>query len=226
MSGRRLAIGDIHGCLRTFVRLLERFEAQQEDTIFLLGDYIDRGPTSRGVLNQLLALADAGYDVRPLRGNHEQLLLDAVHNSEALAIWKGNGGCSTLKDFKVSHPSQLPRVYLDFLASLPFMHLLDDYVLVHAGLDFDMEDPISDSGAYDLLWTRDQQVDGSKLGGRSLVTGHTVTHLFEIENSVNSNHIKLDNGCYSEGESGYGALVALNLDNRELLVVPNCEIER
>lgn len=155
MSGRRLAIGDIHGCVRTLVRLLERFEPTPEDTIFLLGDYIDRGPGPREVLDQLLALAQAGYDVRPLRGNHEQLLLDAVHDSEALSVWKGNGGYSTLKDFGVSHPSQLPPTYLDFLASLPLMHLLDDYVLAHAGLAFDKDDPLSQSSAYDLLWTRD-----------------------------------------------------------------------
>jgi serine/threonine protein phosphatase 1 len=226
MTGRRLAIGDIHGCLRTLSAQLERFAPGTGDTVFLLGDYIDRGPSSKGVLDLLLALMRDGSDLRPLRGNHEQLLLDAVGDAEALAVWKDNGGSGTLREFGVSHPGQIPSRYLDFLASLPLSFLLDDYVLVHAGLDFDCDDPVRGSRAHDLLWTRHQQVDAAKLGGRTLVTGHTVTAISAIRKSLTTSHICIDNGCFSKGELGYGALVALDLDARKLIAIANCENSR
>jgi serine/threonine protein phosphatase 1 len=226
MTGRRLAIGDIHGCLRTLSAQLERFAPGPGDTVYLLGDYIDRGPSSKGVLELLLALVRDGIDLRPLRGNHEQLLLDAVGDADALAVWKGNGGYRTLQEFGVSHPGKIPSRYLDFLSSLPLVHLLDDYVLVHAGLDFDSADPLRESRPQHLLWTRDPQVDAAKLGGRTLVTGHTVTSISAIRQSLSTSHIRIDNGCFSRGELGYGALVALDLDARILIEIANCEKNR
>jgi hypothetical protein len=74
-----------------------------------------------------------------------------------------------------------------------------------------------------MLWSRDSQVDPSKIGSRTLVTGHTVTPLFAIYDSLAAHHITLDNGCYDKGELSCGALVALDLDTRELLVQENME---
>ncbi|GLI36864.1 hypothetical protein KI811_17825 [Geobacter hydrogenophilus] len=82
---------------------------------------------------------------------------------------------------------------------------------------------IAETSSYDLLWARDYRVDPAKLGGRTLVTGHSRTPLFAIRNSLQSRHVNLDNGCFSKGELGEGALVALDLDIRELIVVENCE---
>lgn len=221
---RRFVVGDVHGCSRTLRKLVEdAIKPGPDDILYLLGDYIDRGPDSKGVLDYLMELFMGDYDLRPLRGNHEQLLLDAIDDPEAFTIWKGNGGYGTLQEFGVSHPRELPRRYLDFLNIMPLMHLLDDYVLVHAGLDFRNGSPISETSPRDLLWSRDYRVDPAKLGGRTLVTGHSRTPLFAIRNSLQGCHINLDNGCFSKGELGEGALAALNLDSRELIVVENCE---
>jgi serine/threonine protein phosphatase 1 len=103
------------------------------------------------------------------------------------------------------------------------MYLLDDYVLVYAGLNFRKADSITESTPQDLLWARNFQVDPSKLAGRTMVTGHTKLPLFEIKGSLPTRHLRLDNGCYSKGEIGYGALVALDLDTREMLVLDNVE---
>lgn len=220
----RYVIGDVHGCSRTLRKMVEEvLDLGPNDILYLLGDYIDRGPDSKGVLDYLLQLFSEDYDIRPLRGNHEQLLLDALSDPETFTLWKGNGGYSTLQEFGISHPRDLPRRYLDLLAAMPLMHLLDDYLLVHAGLDFLKSDPITDSSPHDLLWARDYRVVPVKLGGRTLVTGHSRTPLFAINDSIATSHISLDNGCYSKGEIGYGALVALDLDTRQLVVVPNCE---
>jgi serine/threonine protein phosphatase 1 len=221
---RRFAVGDIHGCNKTLQKIVEDvIRLELDDTLFLLGDYIDRGPNSKGVLDYLLQRIEAGYDIRPLLGNHEEMLLNAASDPVARTIWYGNGGWGTMREFGVNTPEEIPQSYLNFLASLPLMHLLDDYLLVHAGLNFRMADPITESTTQDLLWARDYRVDPSKLVGRTLVTGHTKVPLFEIKELLATSHIKLDNGCYDKGEIGYGALVCLDLDTRELLVQENIE---
>jgi serine/threonine protein phosphatase 1 len=219
----RFCIGDIHGCDKTFAALLNQLGLQKIDTLYLIGDYIDRGKNSKGVLDRILALIAAGYDLRPLRGNHEQLLLDAVEDPLFVNIWYGNGGLGTLREFGVSQPSEIPRLYLDFLDSLPFKYLTDDFVLVHAGLDFRKSDPVTESSSFSVLWARDYRVDPDKLAGRTLVTGHTVEPLFEIRKSLETQHIKLDNGCFDKYEIGCGSLVAVKLDTRELIVQTNIE---
>lgn len=223
MKKRRFAIADIHGCARTLAALLARLNLQRDDTLYLLGDYIDRGPDSKGVLDQLMTLRANGYDLRPLRGNHEQMLLDALVDPTVIPFWQMNGGGTTLYNFGVKRPQELPNQYLDFIADLPLMHLLDDYVLVHAGLDFRTAAPITDSSPRALLWARDYRADPAKLAGRTLVNGHNTTPLFAIEAALTSCHIPLDNCCYSRGEISYGALLALDLDQRQLLVMPNTE---
>jgi serine/threonine protein phosphatase 1 len=130
-----------------------------------------------------------------------------------------------MREFGVETPEDIPQRYLDFLSALPLVLVLDDYVLVHAGLDFSKASPLSESSPEYLLWARDYKIDPAKLGGRTLVTGHTRTPLFEIKTSLATSHIKLDNGCCSKGEIGYGSLVALNLDTKQLLVQVNMEKE-
>jgi len=221
---RRFVVGDIHGCKKTLQKMVEDvLRLEPEDMLFLLGDYIDRGPDSKGVLDYMLYLSEAGYDIRPLLGNHEEMLLNAATDPATRSLWFGNGGWQTMREFGVETPEEIPQRYLDFLASLPLMYLLDDYLLVHAGLDFRKDNPIYESAHQDLLWARDYKVDIDKLAGRTLVTGHSKTPLFEIQTSLATSHIKLDNGCCSKWEIGYGALVAMNLDTRELLVQNNIE---
>jgi len=83
MSRRIIAIGDVHGCSRSLTTLLEAVDPQADDVLVPLGDYIDRGPDSRGVLDQLIALGQRGQ-VRPLLGNHEEILLSVVDISRTL----------------------------------------------------------------------------------------------------------------------------------------------
>jgi serine/threonine protein phosphatase 1 len=193
------------------------------DSLFLMGDYIDRGQDSKGVLDYLIQLSEAGYNILPLLGNHEEMLLNAATDPAAHSLWYGNGGWQTMREFGVATPEEIPQRYIDFLASLSSMYLLDDYVLVHAGLDFSKDVPLFESASQALLWSRDYKADPVKLDGRILVTGHSKTPLFEIKKSLTSNHMRLDNGCYCKREIGYGALVCLDLDTRELFVQENVE---
>ena len=103
---RRFAISDIHGCRATFEKMLtEVLQLQKEDTLYLLGDYIDRGPDSRGVIDHIWALQKEGYQVHCLRGNHEQMLLDEVDKD---GFWyKGNR--ATLDSFQIKSNQGIPK---------------------------------------------------------------------------------------------------------------------
>lgn len=220
---RRFAIADIHGCARTFRRLLAELELQQQDEVYLLGDYIDRGPDSRGVLDTIMELVAADYAIRPLLGNHEKLFLNAFRSFEDCSTWHWCGGGFTLQSFGVRHPQDIPAVYRDFLATLPTIAVTDEHVLVHAGLHFRLADPINDTPEYFRLWERDYTTVPELIGNRTLVVGHTVTDIHAIVRSLETCCIRLDNGCYDKGHVGFGSLVALDLDSRKLLSVPNCD---
>jgi serine/threonine protein phosphatase 1 len=223
VAGRRYAVGDIHGCSRTLRAMVEKvLRLQPGDTLFLLGDYIDRGPDSKGVLDYLIALG-ADYDVRPLLGNHEDMALQAVADPAALDLWYGNWGEATVRQLGAMTPAEIPRRYLEFMAKLPRLLILADYVLVHAGLDFSKPAPLRETAPYYLIWQRDHRLEPEKLEGRTLLCGHTMTPLKEIRAMLDKQLICLDNGCCAKGERDLGNLVALNLDTRELLVQENCD---
>src|SRR5437764_909235 len=95
MPGRTIAIGDIHGCSAALAALLDDIGPRPEDTLVPLGDYIDRGPDSRGVMDRLTALARCCRLV-PLLGNHEEMLVAALTDREALKLWLACGGVETL----------------------------------------------------------------------------------------------------------------------------------
>src|SRR3954454_8704200 len=116
MAGRTIAIGDVHGCSPALAALLEAIRPGREDTLVPLGDYIDRGPDSRGVLEQLLALGRRCRLV-PLLGNHEEMLFAAREGHSDLRYWLTFGGTAMLASYGVDHPRDLPGSHLDFLQS-------------------------------------------------------------------------------------------------------------
>jgi len=220
MSNRTFVIGDVHGCSKTFKRLLEIVGLDRTDTLFLLGDLIDRGPDSRGVIETILRLQKDGFGIQPIRGNHEEMLLLAERTGvfDDLLLWLHNGGDATLKSYGVDHPKDIPVEHLEFLEGLPYYRMTRQYLFVHAGLDFSLDEPLSIAGRIAMLWTRDEKVNSRKIGGRTLVTGHTTKTLDEIRKSLTTKHILIDNGCclgagFNEGK---GNLVAVNLDTRRV----------
>src|ERR1700721_350669 len=102
---KRWVIPDIHGCHKTFKKLVSRLELnKEEDQLFLLGDYIDRGPNSRKVIKFIMKLRTEGFIVRTLKGNHEDLMLLSIQDPHLISLWHQNGGLATLKSFKVTEP--------------------------------------------------------------------------------------------------------------------------
>ena len=225
-SSRTIAVADIHGCCRTFRRLIyDVVHLKKSDVLFILGDMIDRGPDSKGVIETILELQAGGYNIRPIRGNHEQMLLLSIYlpSNNNLVEWLESGGHKTLKSYGVTHPEELDE-HIYFLGSLPIYLITDSHVFVHAGLDFTLDDPLAYAGEDAMFWKRGDDVDETKIGGRVLVSGHTPLPLQKIRRSISTSHIRLDNGCvYGDALPGLemGNLVALELESGVLHIQDN-----
>lgn len=218
----RYAIGDIHGGSKTFRALLDRLNLKHSDRLYLLGDYVDRGNGSRGVLDIILQLMDSGHDVRPLKGNHDDMMLRCFtgQHDKSSPYWEKQWGWYTLFSFGVSSVDKISVRYLALLDALPTILLDDDFVFVHAALDMAMDDPISQTSETGMLWGEIDSVNSKKIGGRKLITGHTIRPIPLIEISMISNRIYLDNGAFTNQLPDLGNLVALNLDTMELTAQP------
>ena len=210
MKPRSFVIGDIHGCAATLRRLVDvTLRPGPEDRIYLLGDLIDRGPDSKGVLDFIFELRERGLTVGCVRGNHEEMCLQAGDDHNFLGMWIANGGLATMESFQADGPGDIPHRYREFLASLPHYILLDAFVIVHAGLNFDPPSPFDDTSA--MLWTRSPVVDQLRIGGRRLICGHTPVTCKQLEASLDSSKIMLDNGCVYVRRAEMGSLAALEL---------------
>jgi serine/threonine protein phosphatase 1 len=224
MVARTFIIGDVHGCVATLRRLVtELLHPLPGDHIYLLGDLIDRGPDSKGVLDFIFELTESGIDIRSIRGNHEDMLLKSGIDKKNFDTWISNGGQATLDSFGVTRPADIPQLYRDFLALLPFFFILDDFIIVHAGFDFDLTYPFDDTDA--MLWTRSRDVDLRRTVGRRLICGHTPVTRREMEASLTRNKIMLDNGCVFGSLPESGNLAALDLENMKLILQPNIDIQ-
>jgi len=220
---RTFIISDIHGCIASFKHLLyDVLQFSDVDRLILLGDYIDRGPNSRAVVNEIIHLRNRGYKIVTLLGNHEQMLLSASKFPENFTLWKRNGGERTCQSFLVDDISKMPPYYMDFFESLQYYHELDGCIAVHGGLNFEIDNPLEDLES--MIWMRNTNVDFSKTNGRRLIVGHTPTSLDDIRASLDSDIIKLDGGCvYHNTRKGLGYLVALELENMKLHYIENME---
>jgi len=153
----RYAITDIHGCAKTFKKMLAELNFSQKDKLYLLGDYIDRGPDSKGVLDHILDLQSSGYQVHCLKGNHEEKILLSRHDINQSRNWLTWGGKETLESFGVDKINDIDNKYLEWMEALPNIIELPDYVLVHAGLNFLIPDPLVDQ--YAMRWIRNWYQD-------------------------------------------------------------------
>ncbi len=226
---RRLVISDIHGCLKTLRVLVEKkIQLLKDDHLYLLGDYIDRGPNSSGVLDYIMTLIDSGYKIFPLRGNHEENLIKAVneYDTKTLSYFvaKINKSPDLLDDNK-----KVKDKYIHFIKSLKYYYETNGYKIVHAGINFGASNPLDDK--ISMLELRKTTPDQSFLKGKRIVHGHQVTYLKEIIEAVNNQRtiIPLDNGCcYTKPHKVYdytqtGHLCCLNLDSFDLTIQKKIE---
>jgi serine/threonine protein phosphatase 1 len=176
--GRTIAVGDIHGCSAALAALLDAVRPGPDDTVVTLGDYIDRGPDSRGVLNQLVNLAGRCRLV-PLLGNHEELLVAAARDRSAVRSWLSTGGAATLLSYgwapggtRRRLADWIPERHWDFLADCRAYHETDTHLFVHAG--YVPELPLDRQPGEALRWrVTDARAVQPHASGKVAVVGHT-----------------------------------------------------
>jgi serine/threonine protein phosphatase 1 len=173
---RILAFGDIHGCLRAFTTLLTTVAPQPEDLIITLGDYVDRGPDSRGVMDELIRLRQT-HRLIALRGNHDQMMQEARSRTASDRImWLSCGGRQTLTSYGFPKPDdadlgQIPQSHWDFLDNVCVdWYETEKHFFVHANVYPDV--PLNEQPVYMLLWEKLFQPAAHDFG-KVMVCGHT-----------------------------------------------------
>jgi serine/threonine protein phosphatase 1 len=192
------AIGDIHGCRGALADLLlqcHEHAAGRPSRFVFIGDYIDRGADSRGVIETVRELEhEAPRRVVCLLGNHEELLLSALGSGDPL-LWLENGGGATLASYGASDPHALPADDIAWLKSLRLTFDDGKRFYVHAGIDPDL--PLDRQSRDTLLWIRARFHRAARDYGRLIVHGHTPT--WNAEPEVKPNRINVDTGCVYGG---------------------------
>lgn len=226
--GTRLyAIGDIHGradLLRLLLAQIAEDAAGRPPAVqrlIYLGDYVDRGPDSRSVIDMVMDEVPQGFEVVTLRGNHEEMMLRFLDDTMVARTWMMNGGDATLASYGIDPPSifagtpihrhaqaqfrtQLPPRHLEFLQGLAETHVAGDYFFAHAGVRPGV--PLSQQRAEDLLWIREEFLGSKADFGKVVVHGHSI----EREPVERPNRIGIDTGAYSSNR-----LTCLVLDGSE-----------
>jgi serine/threonine protein phosphatase 1 len=217
-DGTRLyAIGDIHGRNDLLMELHQAINDDAEragaarNVIVYLGDYVDRGPESRFVIDELIDPPLPGFERVALMGNHEATMLEFLEDISAGLHWLTFGGDATLRSYGIEIPDDwpptpseldrlrralvkaLPADHLDFLNGLEFLHEEGDYLMVHAGVRPGIS--LEAQSRHDLIWIRDPFLRSKKPFGRIVVHGHTITETPELR----PNRIGVDTGAFRTG---------------------------
>jgi serine/threonine protein phosphatase 1 len=216
-DGRRIyAIGDIHGRRDLLTQLHDaiavdaRSAANLDKVCIYIGDYVDRGADSRGVIDLLLSAPLPGFRTVHLLGNHEDILLRFLEDPTVAPLWIANGGDATLYSYGVDwrvhtqaddlealrHAlrAAVPANHLKFLRGLALSHAEGDYMFVHAGIRPGRE--LAQQDAADLIWIREEFLSSQADHGRVVVHGHSISAQPELRD----NRIGIDTGAFATGK--------------------------
>jgi serine/threonine protein phosphatase 1 len=230
------AIGDIHGRDDLLAALLEaiRLDAagRNHNLLVCLGDYVDRGPQSAAVIERLsqFGAGDHGGDFAfvPLKGNHEQLMLEFLADPDEGGPWLANGAAATLASYGVTTGPgwlerlrydalreelvrNLPRHHRRFLSTLATSHAVGDYLFVHAGIRPGV--PLEHQDEQDLIWIRGPFLRTDERFDKLVVHGHTIA----LEPELRANRIGIDTGAFATGR-----LTALAIAGDRLRLITAC----
>lgn len=234
LENRRVfAIGDVHGCNDLLVALLDdilasRRPGETAPLIVMLGDYVDRGPDSRGVIDRLIQLRADMPGARFLCGNHEEAMLRFLQDMEAGLVWSTYGGKATMRSYGVEPPADdndfpawqrahdllveaVPESHKRFLWSLEDSIELGDYLFVHAGVRPDK--PLNAQSAKDLRWIREPFLSDTRRLEKVIVHGHTPA----TEPYADDRRIGVDTWAYNTG-----VLTAIELSGERRAFISAC----
>ena len=195
MTNRMIAIGDIHGCCAALGTLIGVLAPGKSDTFVTLGDYIDHGPNTAGVIDHLIELAFTSTLV-PLAGNHEEMLFSIWEGRSEQSYWLGFGGDRTLESYGITDPNAFPKDHITFLRSCRLFHETDSTLFVHAGYWPNL--PLSEQPLTALLWEPLLPDRAARhYSGKTAIVGHTPQRNGRI---LDLGFVKcIDTNCYKGG---------------------------
>lgn len=229
------AVGDVHGRSDLLADMLELLEARAGEeqrqggppVLIFLGDYVDRGPDSAGVIDLLLQRRPIGYERHYLRGNHEQAMLAFLNDPLPNKNWLLQGGAETLLSYGIQPPppvgaaeqdligvaqllmARLPDAHYDFLFGLERYVAFGDYAFVHAGVD--ASQPLEEQSDKALYWSRQAFIADRRPFTHRVVHGHTPVD----EPYADHRRIAVDTGAYASG-----VLTAVRLEGEDVTFHP------
>lgn len=211
-----IAIGDVHGCARSLDALLEALAPEADDHLVFVGDYVDRGPDSKGVIDCLLELRET-HRCTFLRGNHEALMLDYLDRGE-FELWRMNGGIETLESYRTEAGQiEIPESHIRFLRKTELYYDTDDFFFVHAGLrpNLSVAENVRLADEHTFLWERSHLNGDGLAWEKTVVCGHTPHSDPIAEDKL----ILIDTGCVYYHHPKMGKLTAVRLPEREFVSV-------
>jgi serine/threonine protein phosphatase 1 len=214
MKKRTFAVGDIHGMSSLLKELIDRISPDVEDTIIFLGDYIDRGEDTKGVINLLLSLKEKTNCIF-LMGNHEEMLLEYLRDYRR-NMFLYNGGMQTIYSYTGKKQTKkllsefIPEEHMNFFNNLKLFHEDEKYIYVHAGIEPGIV--MENQNAEMLLWTRPIWDEPINMGDKKLIVGHSA-HKNVI---IKPDKICIDTGsCFEDS----GTLTAIQLPEESFIQV-------
>ena len=228
---RVYAVGDIHGRADLLRHLHGQIRDDAEDApelrkvVVYVGDYVDRGPDSFGVIDMLIHEPLEGFERHHLKGNHEDMLMEFLKTGSGGETWIVNGGRDTLESYDVDLwdigfglgntpglgeklQANIPEDHLAFLAGLELCHREGGYLFVHAGLRPGVA--LDDQDEYDFLWIRHDFLESDADYGMIVVHGHSI----HPEPDIRPNRIGIDTGAW---RTGHLTALVLEGDSRRFL---------
>jgi serine/threonine protein phosphatase 1 len=224
---RILAISDVHGCAKTLDALLDQVGLTKSDQLFFLGDFIDRGPSSKAVLDILFKLSEDGYNIELLRGNHEQMMFEAPQSFEKSQIWLRNGGREVMEEFNALNFTDIADKYYNLIERMHYYLESEEFIFVHAGFNLNTDNPFEDKKS--MLWIRkwEEQDYLPFIQKRTVIHGHTpqtADKIIKRMEELNQYQVlNIDNGCSYTFE-GMGQLCCVDLSNLNLYFQKNIDI--
>lgn len=197
MQARTIAISDIHGHTQALDAILAAIEPRPADTLVFLGDYVDLGPDSKGVLERLLGLGKQ-FHVVALMGNHEEMMVGAREGRSDLRFWMNFGARETLESYGDAGDLRLvPSEHFRFLKGLPLFYETETHFFIHA--NYDPNRPLDQQESATALWKHLNEIPLPHASGKIAVVGHTPQ---ESQRVLDLPHLKcIDTGC------GHGGLL-------------------
>lgn len=208
MTGKTYCVSDIHGCYEELCKVLNKLNLKPKDTLIFMGDYVDRGPDSKSVIEKIIEL-QSYCNVITLKGNHEDMMYKALtdQTERNIFFWVQNGGMVTLQSYGklkdvLDRPfdNKILKSHIDFIETLKLYHETDTHIFVHASPGLGV--PLKEQPEAHLIWRRPQEDDEefnySHISGKTIISGHTA-QASGVPLKLSDKNILIDTGCFFTG---------------------------